>query len=103
MEDNGIIHSFTDDKVDTSLKEQGTGSGTMMLPTNNKNFILPNNIKTSFNTDRPISQSSVANANMFGPVNQDTMTKGKQLFKDDITFAAQGGIMNTKTAFQRVA
>ena len=28
---------------------------------------------------------------------------GKELFKDDITFAARGGIMNTKTAFQRVA
>jgi len=103
MEDNGIIHSFTDDDIDTSLRNTGTGSGSMMLPTDNKNLILPNNIKTSFNTDRPISQSSVANANMFGPVNQDTMTKGKQLFKDDITFAAQGGIMNTKTAFQRVA
>ena len=32
-----------------------------------------------------------------------TAERGKQLFKDDITFAAQGGIMNTKTAFQRVA
>ena len=33
----------------------------------------------------------------------DTMNRGKELFKDDITFAAQGGIMNTTKAFQRVA
>ena len=33
----------------------------------------------------------------------DTKTLGKELFKDDITFAAQGGIMNAKKAFQRVA
>ena len=95
--DADLISNLTNSKniTDTSLRNTGTGSGSMMLPTDN--------IKTSFNTDRPISQSSVANANMFGPVNPDTMTKGKQLFKDDITFAAQGGIMNTKTAFQRVA
>ena len=33
----------------------------------------------------------------------DTMDRGKELFKNDITFAAQGGIMNAKKAFQRVA
>jgi len=33
----------------------------------------------------------------------DTETLGKELFKDDITFAAQGGIMNATKAFQRVA
>jgi hypothetical protein len=33
----------------------------------------------------------------------DTETLGKELFKNDITFAAQGGIMNAKKAFQRVA
>ena len=33
----------------------------------------------------------------------DTKTLGKELFKDDITFAAQGGIMKAKKAFQRVA
>ena len=33
----------------------------------------------------------------------DTMNRGKELFKNDITFAAQGGIMNATKAFQRVA
>jgi hypothetical protein len=31
------------------------------------------------------------------------MNRGKELFKNDITFAAQGGIMNATKAFQRVA
>jgi len=33
----------------------------------------------------------------------NTMERGQQLFKNDITFAAKGGIMNTTKAFQRVA
>ena len=104
MEDNGIIYSFTDDKVDTSLKNQGTGSGTMMLPTDDKNLILPSNI----NTDRPIESSSLSRVPVVptlptGQINQNTLEKGQQLFKNDITFAAQGGIMNTTKAFQRVA
>ena len=43
--------------------------------------------------------------NMAPPLVDRPSTKdlGKELFKDDITFAARGGIMNTKTAFQRVA
>jgi len=53
-------------------------------------------------------QSSLANPNLgFRNISMNngasTAERGKQLFKDDITFAAQGGIMNTKTAFQRVA
>ena len=104
MEDNGIIYSFTDDKVDTSLKDQGTGSGTMMLPTDDKNLILPNNI----NTDGPIESSSLSRVPVVptlstGQINPNTLAKGQQLFKNDITFAAKGGIMNTTKAFQRVA
>jgi hypothetical protein len=36
--------------------------------------------------------------------NQDTFAQGRELFNDpgEITFAAKGGIMNTKKAFQRV-
>ena len=36
-------------------------------------------------------------------VDQNLMAKGKQLFPDSITFAAKGGIINTRKAFQRVA
>jgi len=40
-----------------------------------------------------------------GPANMDTMAKGSQLFKGprEITFAAQGGIMNARKPIQRVA
>jgi hypothetical protein len=40
-----------------------------------------------------------------GTMNPSTMARGQQLFggPGEITFAAKGGIMNTKKAFQRVA
>ena len=40
-----------------------------------------------------------------GAVNPNTLARGQQLFSGpgEITFAAKGGIMNTKKAFQRVA
>ena len=40
-----------------------------------------------------------------GAINPNTMAKGQQLFNKpgEITFAAQGGIMSTNKAFQRVA
>ena len=106
MEDNGIIYSFTDDKVDTSLREQGTGSGSMMIG-DGPNFV-PENIKTNFNTESPIESSSLANQNLgFRNISMNdkarTRELGQQLFPDSITFAAKGGIMNTTKAFQRVA
>ena len=107
MEDNGIIYSFTDDDIDTSLREQGTGSGTMMLPTDDKNLILPNNI----NTDRPIESSSLSKVPVVpalttGNADANTYAQGQQLFGKnprEITFASRGGIMNSTKAFQRVA
>ena len=40
-----------------------------------------------------------------GPINPNTMAKGSQLFSgpNEITFAAQGGIMNARKPIQRVA
>jgi len=40
-----------------------------------------------------------------GPINPSTMAKGSQLFSgpNEITFAAQGGIMNARKQIQRVA
>ena len=40
-----------------------------------------------------------------GPINPSTMAKGSQLFSgpNEITFAAQGGIMNARKPIQRVA
>jgi len=58
--------------------------------------------------NRALESSSLGNVNMgfrnIGLDNRpDTKTLGKELFKDDITFAAQGGIMNATKTFQRVA
>ena len=68
---------------------------------------------------RPVNQvSRLANANIAnpvgmmptppadtGPMNMDTMARGQQLFggPGEITFAAQGGIMNARKPIQRVA
>ena len=68
---------------------------------------------------RPVNQvSRLANANIAnpvgmmptptadtGPMNMDTMARGSQLFSGprEITFAAQGGIMNARKPIQRVA
>ena len=67
----------------------------------------------------PVNQvSRLANANIAnpvgmmptptadtGPMNMDTMARGSQLFSGpgEITFAAEGGIMNARKPIQRVA
>ena len=61
------------------------------------------------NTINPASRLS--NVNMVepitntGPMNMNTMARGQQLFggPGEITFAAQGGIMNARKPMQRVA
>jgi len=58
--------------------------------------------------NRALESSSLGNVDMgFRNIGLDnranTMERGQQLFKNDITFAAKGGIMNTRKAFQRVA
>jgi hypothetical protein len=58
----------------------------------NTNMVSPINIAGAPTTDT-------------GAVNPNTLARGQQLFSGpgEITFAAKGGIMNTKKAFQRVA
>jgi hypothetical protein len=66
-------------------------------------------IPVSMNTINPASRLS--NVNMVqpitntGPINPNTMARGSQLFNKpgEITFAAQGGIMNARKPIQRVA
>jgi len=66
-------------------------------------------VPVSMNTVNPASRLS--NVNMVqpitnpGPINPNTMAKGSQLFSgpNEITFAAQGGIMNARKQIQRVA
>ena len=70
---------------------------------------LPEEVPVSMNTVNPASRLS--NVNMVqpitdtGPVNPNTMARGSQLFNKpgEITFAAQGGIMNARKQIQRVA
>jgi len=66
-------------------------------------------VPVSMNTVNPASRLS--NVNMVqpitdtGPMNMNTMARGQQLFggPGEITFAAQGGIMNARKPIQRVA
>jgi hypothetical protein len=75
----------------------------MMAPTPNISFNpLPESSLAS--VVNPISVQGTATADT-GAMNPNTMARGQQLFTGpgEITFAAKGGIMNTKKAFQRVA
>ena len=74
-----------------------------------KETTLPNEVSRLSNPNLIGNVSPVgfaqAPAPNTGAVNTDTLTRGQQLFTGpgEITFAAKGGIMNTKKAFQRVA
>ena len=56
------------------------------------------------NIANPVGMMPTATADT-GPMNMNTMAKGRQLFggPGEITFAAQGGIMNARKPIQRVA
>ena len=96
--DADLISKMTNRAPVTNIAED---SG--MASTPNFSFTKPD-----VNTASRLSQTSLVNpAGMFGvstgQINPNTLAKGQQLFKNDITFAAKGGIMNTTKAFQRVA
>ena len=75
----------------------------MMAPTPNVSFnpIPESRLASVVN---PVGIQGTATADT-GTMNPNTMARGQQLFggPGEITFAAKGGIMNTKKAFQRVA
>ena len=83
--------------------------GAMELKDDIQNRVIPEDIPyVPFveNRSGSIPEGSRMVKNMAPPLavdRPDTMDRGKELFKNDITFAAQGGIMNAKKAFQRVA
>ena len=96
--------------------EQDTMMDTIKdLPSNIKDTVLPEADEV------PVSSMSMPNVNSAsrlasafnprsrlantGPMNPNTMAKGQQLFSGprEITFAAQGGIMNARKPMQRVA
>jgi tetratricopeptide (TPR) repeat protein len=75
----------------------------MMAPTPNVSFnpIPESRLASVVN---PVGMQGAPTADT-GAMNPNTMARGQQLFggPGEITFAAKGGIMNTKKAFQRVA
>ena len=84
----------------------------MDLPSNIKDTVLPKAEEvpvSSMGMPNVNSASRLANAfaptTNIGPMNMDTMAKGSQLFSgpNEITFAAEGGIMNARKPVQRVA
>ena len=83
--------------------------GSAVLGLEEKETTLPNEVSRLSNPNLIGNVSPVnfaqAPAPNTGAVNTDTLTRGQQLFggPGEITFAAKGGIMNTKKAFQRVA
>ena len=97
-----IVNAFGEQVRDT---QEGLNV-TVPLPATEE---LPEEIPVSMNTVNPASRLS--NVNMVqpitnpGPVNSNTMARGSQLFNKpgEITFAAQGGIMNARKQIQRVA
>ena len=97
-----IVNAFGEQVRDT---QEGLNV-TVPLPATEE---LPEEIPVSMNTVNPASRLS--NVNMVqpitdtGPMNPNTMAKGRQLFggPGEITFAAEGGIMNARKPIQRVA
>jgi len=80
------------------------------IPSNIIDSVTPLEVPvSSMNTPNVNSASRLASAftppTNPGPVNPSTMAKGSQLFSgpNEITFAAEGGIMNARKPIQRVA
>ena len=98
FEDQGIVNEY-------EIKPKEVGR---MAPTPNVSF-NPSPVNqvsrlANANIANPVGMMPTATANT-GPINPNTMAKGQQLFggPGEITFAAQGGIMNARKPIQRVA
>ena len=86
---SALITFYTEKKISNIEFELIEKGGKPFNPTDNPLDIF----KISSNTIPAGSRLS----------NLSTQQKGEQLFKNDITFAAQGGIMNARKQIQRVA
>ena len=98
FEDQGIVNEY-----EIKPKEMG-----QMAPTPNISFD-PSPVNqvsrlANANIANPVGMMPTATANT-GAINPNTMARGSQLFggPGEITFAAQGGIMNARKPIQRVA
>ena len=68
------------------------------------NAVAPESRLSQANIANPVGMRGMPTPTA-GAINPNTMARGQQLFNKpgEITFAAQGGIMSTNKAFQRVA
>ena len=98
FEDQGIVNEY-------EIKPKEVGR---MAPTPNVSFDPSpvNQVSRLANTNiaNPVGMMATPTANT-GAINPNTMARGSQLFggPGEITFAAQGGIMNARKPMQRVA
>ena len=98
FEDQGIVNEY-------EIKPKEVGR---MAPTPNVSFdpspVNQESRLASANIANPVGMMPTATADT-GPMNMNTMARGQQLFggPGEITFAAQGGIMNARKPMQRVA
>jgi hypothetical protein len=99
----GFVTDEDKDDRDFNIEPQARGAISdplnVTLPTVNQESRL-----ASANLIQPVNMTRTGTTDT-GAVNPNTLARGQQLFggPGEITFAAKGGIMNTKKAFQRVA
>ena len=110
---NGTIGSVSENgNTDVSIEDEVNTKTEIMAPTPETSFSRPNEVSrlSDVSMANPVGMrpSSViparATANI-GSVNPNTLARGAALFSGprEITFAAQGGIMNARKPIQRVA
>ena len=98
FEDQGIVNEY-----EVKPKEVGK-----MAPTPNISFdpspVNQGSRLANANIANPVGMMPTPTADL-GPMNPNTMARGQQLFggPGEITFAAEGGIMNARKPIQRVA
>ena len=111
----GTSYDFVPDSISNSQRsiinkviesEQGAYSGSETDKLKQEQELIERGGKPFNPTDNPldifkISSNTIPAGSRLS--NLSTQQKGEQLFKNDITFAAQGGIMNARKQIQRVA
>ncbi len=110
---NGTIGSVSENgNTDVSIEDEVNTKTEIMAPTPETSFSRPNEVSRLSNVSmanpvgmRPSPVVPATATADTGSVNPDTLARGAALFSGprEITFAAQGGIMNARKQIQRVA
>ena len=92
----GVMPEITVEFPNADIDETGTIQPKEEVPVS-MNTVNPASRLSNVNMVQPITDT--------GPMNMNTMARGSQLFSgpNEITFAAEGGIMNARKPIQRVA